>query len=61
MVCDSDNHRIQLFEPDGKFLAKFGTKGKGKGEFKKPIKAAVLRDGKIIVSDFHNHTIHVFE
>ena len=61
MVCDSDNHRIQLFEPDGKFLAKFGTKGKGKGEFKKPIKAAVLRDGKIIVSDFHNHTIQVFE
>ena len=61
MVCNSDNHKIQLFEPSGKFVAKFGTKGYDKGEFKKPIKSAVFSDGRIVVSDLHTHNIQVFE
>ena len=31
------------------------------GEFDKPVSAAVLSDGKIIVTDFLNHRVQLFE
>ena len=61
MVCDSSNHRVQVFELSGKFLTKFGSKGKSKGEFNRPVSTAVLSDGRITVSDFGNNRIHIFE
>ena len=61
MVCDTLNHRVQVFELSGKFVTKFGTKGSGMGEFDKPVSAAVLSDGKIIVTDFLNHRVQLFE
>ena len=36
MVCDSGNNRIQIFEPNGKFVGKFGTMGSNLGEFNCP-------------------------
>ena len=61
MVCDTVNHWIQVFNRSGKFVAKFGTKGSGIGEFDRPVSAAVLSDGKIVVSDFGNSRIQIFE
>ena len=61
MVCDTLNQRVQVFELSGKFVTKFGTKGSGMGEFDKPVSAAVLSDGKIIVTDFLNHRVQLFE
>ena len=45
----------------GKFVAKFGTKGSGMGEFDVPGSAAVLSDGKIVVTDLPNNRIQIFE
>ena len=59
MVCDKENHRIQVFELNGKFVAKFGRKGRE--EFNTPVSAAVLSDGKIVVTDFKNHRVRLFE
>ena len=50
-----------MFDLSGKFVAKFGTKGSGMGEFNIPLSAAVLSDGKIIVTDFLNHRVQLFE
>ena len=61
MVCDSENHRIQVFDLSGKFVAKFGTKGSGMGEFYLPVSAAVLSDGKIVVTDILNHRTQIIE
>ena len=64
VVCDTGNHRVQVFElceRSGKFVTKFGTKGKGNGEFNKPISSAVLSDGRIAVTDFENHRVQIFE
>jgi len=52
MVCDRVNHRVQVFELNGKFITKFGTKGSGRGEFNNPVSTAVLSDSKTVVSDF---------
>ena len=61
MVSDTLNHRIQVFDLSGKFVAKFGTEGSGMGEFTTPVSAAVLSDGKIVVSDLTNSRIQIFE
>ena len=60
MVCDSGNHRVQVFELSGKFVRKFGSEGSGKGEFDRPVSTASLSDGRIVVSDRNNHRIQIF-
>ena len=60
IVCDG-NHRVQVFELSGKFVTKLGSKGNCEGEFILPLSTAVLSDGRIVVSDFLNHCIQIFE
>ena len=61
MVSDTLNHRIQVFDLSGKFVAKFGAEGRRIEEFDGPLSAAVLSDGKIVVSDNGNSRIQIFE
>ena len=61
MVCDTENHRVQVFELSRNFVAKFGTKGIGIGEFNTPVSTAVLSDGRLVVTDFCNNRIQIFE
>jgi len=42
-------------------VAQFGTIGSGIGEFNYPISTAVLSDGRIVVTDYFNHRIQIFE
>jgi len=61
MVCDTWNHRVQVFELSGNFVAQFGTKGTGVGEFNRPVSTSVLSDGRIVVTDSGNNLIQIFE
>ena len=61
MVCDSENHRVQVFELSGKFVAKFGSKGSERGEFNCPVSTGILSDGRIVVSDVKNYRIQIFD
>ena len=61
MVCYRQNHRIQVFELNGNFIGKFGTKGSNLGEFDHPLSAVVLSNDQIVVSDNSNHRIQIFE
>ena len=61
MVCDENNHRIQVFKLNGEFVAKFGSQGSELGKFNLPGSIAVLSDGRIVVSDYANHRIQIFE
>ena len=61
VAADYSNHRIQVFRPDGTFVAKFGGLGGGDGEFNSPSGVAVSPlDGRIVVADYGNHRIQVF-
>ena len=60
-VCDRDNNRVQVFELNGKFIGKFGTKGSKLGEFNRPLSVAMLSNDQIVVSDQCNHRIQIFE
>ena len=61
MVCDEFNHRVQVFELNGKFIGKFGREGSNLGEFKNPASLAILSNGRIAVSEWNNHRIQLFE
>ena len=61
MICDGSNDRVQVFEPNGKFIGKFGTKGSSLGEFKFPTSLAILSNERMAVCDHDNHRIQIFE
>ncbi len=58
-VADFDNHRIQLFTAEGKFLRMFGRHGEGRGELYYPISITIDTSDRVYVGDC-NHRISVF-
>jgi len=61
LVCDLNNHRIQIFDSNGKFISKFGSFGNGNGQFDHPFEIAINSKGNIIVSDQFHHRIQIFD
>jgi len=50
-ILDQQNFRVLKFDKDGKFLARWGTEGKGPGEFTRPEKIVLDEDGHLYVLD----------
>ncbi len=65
-VTDLDHCRVSvigsLHETDSQpaLYTQLGTKGEGRGEFRKPIAAAVDKDGNLFVADSKNRNVQVF-
>jgi len=59
-VCDSCNHRVEVFSHDGKFLRSFGKAGGGVGELSYPYDIRIDRTGAQFVCEFGNSRIQVF-
>jgi DNA-binding beta-propeller fold protein YncE len=57
LVADSCNHRIQVFNPEGKFLRSYGRAGTGLGEFSYPYDVRVDAAGNQFVCEFGNSRI----
>uniref|UniRef100_A0A914QVT2 Uncharacterized protein n=1 Tax=Panagrolaimus davidi TaxID=227884 RepID=A0A914QVT2_9BILA len=61
-VCDSSNHRIQIFDLSGKLLRIFGKYGTEEGELDSCAGIAYNRYKQhLIVTDRYNHRVQVFE
>jgi len=62
VVADYENHRIQGFDRKGKVLLKFGSNGKGNGQFNRPCGVTVdQRNNQIVVADTYNDRIQIFD
>ncbi|XP_015114048.1 RING finger protein nhl-1 isoform X1 [Diachasma alloeum] len=61
IVADSSNHRVQVFDSNGKFINEFGAYGSGEGQFDCLAGVAVNRIGQFIIADRYNHRIQVFD
>lgn len=61
VVVDTDNHRVQVYDPQGKFLSGFGKQGNGNGEFYRPSHIKIDPKGRIFVSDTGNNRIQLFD
>ncbi|MBN1557731.1 MAG: S8 family serine peptidase [Lentisphaerae bacterium] len=60
-VADTDNHRIQIFDAAGAFVASIGEYGSASGKFKLPAGLSVDADTGIAwVADTGNHRIQAF-
>jgi sugar lactone lactonase YvrE len=61
-VADCANHRVQIFDTNGMWVARIGTGwGEGNYEFKCPSGVAVDNVGNIYVADSDNHRIQIFD
>ena len=61
-VADTDNHTIQKFDKDGRFLARIGDEpGDAEGQFYYPRGLACDTQGNLIVVDANNHRIQKFD
>ena len=61
IVGDYNNYDIKVFQPNGAFVAKFGSRGTGLGQMGQPYGIAVdPNDGSIYVADLNNRRIDKF-
>jgi hypothetical protein len=58
-VSDTGNHRIQVFDREGRFLRSFGTEGDGPGQLGRPMHIHG-REGKLYVAEYLNDRIQIF-
>ncbi|CAD6188315.1 unnamed protein product [Caenorhabditis auriculariae] len=58
-VCDSSNHRIVVFDKDGKYVRQFGGYGCASGQLDSTAGIASSKQ-RIVVSDRYNHRICIF-
>jgi DNA-binding beta-propeller fold protein YncE len=61
VIADSQLHQIVICGLDGSFLAKFGRRGTGPGEFNFPTHVGVDGQGRIYVTDSLNSRIQIFD
>ena len=60
-MVDKTSTNVQVFDKDGKFISKFGSKGKQDGQFSRPEDLAIDPQGKVFVADTGNSRIQVFD
>lgn len=61
LVADSCNHRIQVFDRDGKFLRSYGRAGSNPGEFSYPYDVRVDANGHQYICEFGNSRITILD
>lgn len=59
-VADSCNHRVQIFDANGKFSGQFGQAGTSSGDLSYPYDVRVDPNGLIYVCEFGNSRVQVF-
>ena len=60
-LVDGVNHRVVVFDSNGKQKFTFGRQGADKGEFKYPLGIDIAEDGKVFIADTGNHRIQAFD
>jgi len=59
-VVDGGNHRIVVYDLQGKFLFSFGSKGNKPGQFNYPVGIDAASNNRIYVADSGNKRIQIF-
>ncbi len=61
LVADSGNHRLQVFDEKGTFIAAYGSFGNGPGQFSNPQGLAVNANGQVVVVDSGNNRLQILD
>lgn len=57
---ESANHRVQVYDAEGRHLMQIGTRGSADGQFNVPVQAAVGPEGRLYVLDAGNFRVQIF-
>jgi len=60
-VADSCNHRVEVFDRDGRWIQTVGRAGPGPGEFSYPYDVKIDAEGRVFVCEFGNSRISIFD
>ena len=60
VVCDSGNHRLQMFTTDGRAFV-VGSEGRDSGQFNKPQDVIKASDGRLFVTDYCNNRVQILK
>ena len=60
-VCDSANHRIQVFDLDLNFVRSIGSCGNARGEFSVPLDVTFDTAGNMYVAEYENKRVQVMD
>lgn len=60
-VLDAGNHRVLVFNPQGKFVRRIGKQGGGPGELMAPVGLAITSAGEIAVTDLGRPAVSLFK
>ena len=60
-VVDGVNHRIKVFDQNGKALSAFGKEGSSNGRFQFPLGIDVDNAGNIYIADAGNNRVQIFD
>ncbi len=60
-VSDTGNNRVQVFHPNGNYVASFGVPGALNGQFNQPAGLAIDSKGNLYVADLGNNRIQKFD
>ena len=52
---------MKVFSSEGKFMSRWGVRGRSPGQLQRPTGVTVLRDGRIAVSDYDNKWVSIHE
>jgi len=61
LVYESQSTELRRYGADGRFLGVIGRKGSGPGEYENISGLAVLPDGRLVVQDFGNRRLNVYD
>lgn len=59
-VVDTNNNRIQVYKPDGRYVAQWGGLGSGDGQFNAPQSVAIGLNNQVYVADGGNQRVQQF-
>jgi hypothetical protein len=59
-VSDAQENRIQVYDREGRYLRRFGRKGRSRGQFDHPHGMCFAADGNLVVADGENHRVQIF-
>jgi len=60
-ICDLQDLKIKVFDPDGRLVRSIGRKGDGPGEFQNIGEIALLPDDRLVALDWEAHRISLFD
>jgi hypothetical protein len=60
-ILDGNNHRVLVFDANGKFVRKISKKGEGPGELMSPVSMTIAPDGNVVISDVGRRTFSLFK